>query len=323
MAIPLEPMPPTATGAAAVPQQRSCPFCGEERATTRYDFGAQRIVRCGRCELMYLDPWPSESQVLAVYGEDYFQNAAFFGGANHSLYGYVDYIAERLNKQGDYLPIAREIRTRLGDRPSARLLEIGCGLGYFLDVAFEEGFEVAGLEFNQHAVQRLRKKYAFQIFSGALENVRLDPGSYDAVAMFDVIEHLRDPFTALERLHAAIAPQGLLVLSTMDSESFTSRLLGKRLEDFRRTREHLFFFSRKTLAATLRRHGFEPIAMRSLGHTFELAFLLDRLTAYQPAVVAALQKLVRRLHLGSLRIHVNPRTKMIVFARRSPESIRR
>ncbi len=51
-------------------------------------------------------------------------------------------------------------------RPS--LLEVGCGLGYFLGEAFEEGFVVSGLEYNRHAVDRLREKYAFPIHHGLL-----------------------------------------------------------------------------------------------------------------------------------------------------------
>jgi SAM-dependent methyltransferase len=294
----------------------SCPFCGDGRATTRYDFGVHRIVRCKACALMYLDPRPSESDLHAVYGADYYQNREFFKGGSDSLFGYADYIAERLNKQGDYGPIAREIHARLGQPRTPRLLEVGCGLGYFLDVAFEEGFEVSGVEFNDYAVQRLRRKYAFQVFSGSLENTSLEPQSFDAVAMFDVIEHLLDPFDTLDRLHEVMRPNGLLVLSTMDSESLMSRLLGKRLEDFRRTREHLFFFSRKTLTAVLRRHGFEPVEIRSLGHTFELGFLLSRLALYQQRGVSVLQTIASRLGLSSMRLRVNPRTKMIVFARR-------
>src|SRR5262249_29362405 len=154
--------------------------------------------------------WPTEEETRAVYGEDYFQNRYFLQGENSQLFGYFDYVAERFNKQPQYARIAREIAAMLHDigrRP--RLLEVGCGLGYFLDVAFEEDFDVMGLEFNPHAVARLRRKYAFPILSGSLEETRLDPGSLDAVVLFDVIEHLRDPFAALDRLHASIAPGGL------------------------------------------------------------------------------------------------------------------
>jgi 2-polyprenyl-3-methyl-5-hydroxy-6-metoxy-1,4-benzoquinol methylase len=295
-----------------------CPNCRDQRTTVRYDFGRHRIVRCAGCGLLRLDPLPSEEDTLAVYGENYFQNDDFLRGDNDGLFGYADYIAERFNKQPQYAQIAKDIAARLGitgRRP--KLLEVGCGFGYFLDVAFEENFDVVGLEFNATAVARLRRKYAFPILSGSLESTQLERDSFDAVVMFDVIEHLRNPFSALDRVRAAVAPGGLFVLSTVDAESTVSRLLGRRLEDFRRTREHLFFFGRKTLAQVLSAHGFETVSIRSIGHTFELAFLLERLALYNRPIFQTLRRLVTRLGLGSLQIHVNPGTKMIAFARRA------
>jgi SAM-dependent methyltransferase len=267
---------------------------------------------------MYIDPWPSEEETRAVYGDNYFMNPGFLNGDSQSLFGYSDYIAERFNKQVQYARIAQELLSRLprlDRRP--RLLEVGCGLGYFLDVAFEEGFEVTGVEFNRFAVERLRQKYAFPILSGGLETTSLPPASFDAAAMFDVIEHLRTPFVALDRLREILAPWGLLVLSTMDAESWVSRLLGKSLEDFRRTREHLFFFSRKTMSRTLAEHGFEVLTIRSIGHTFELGFLLQRLELFNRWFFSTLRKIVNGFGMGSLQLHINPLTKMIVFARKS------
>jgi SAM-dependent methyltransferase len=294
----------------------SCPRCAQASARTRYDFGRERIVQCLGCGLLYLDPWPTEADLRSVYGDSYFQNPVFLDGHNESLYGYADYIAERLIKQADYVRVAREIRALLPGIETPRLLEVGCGFGYFLDVAFEEGFSVTGLEFNEYAVARLRKKYAFPVHSGALETTPLGVASFDAAALFDVIEHLRDPFGALDKLHQTLAPGGLLVISTMDAESLSSRILGKRLEDFRRTREHLFFFGRRTLIEVLDEHGFDVLTVRSIGHTFEIAFLLDRLALIQPTFFRLVRTVVVRLGLGSVTIRVNPRTKMIAFARR-------
>jgi SAM-dependent methyltransferase len=307
------------TIATSQPARPRCAGCGSEQSTVRYDFGAQQIRRCAGCRLLYLHPLPSEQETREVYGEAYFRNAQLLAGGNEGLFGYADYVAERFNKQPQYARIAREIRSLLpADVEQPRLLEVGCGFGYFLDVAFEEGFAVSGLEFNPHAVERLHRKYAFPIACGALETARLPWAGLDAAVMFDVIEHLRDPFTALDRLREALAPRGILVLSTVDAESWTSRLLGKRLEDFRRTREHLFFFGRETLREALGRHGFELLSVRSIGHTFELGFLLDRLALYNAPLFRALQRAVRAVGLASLQIYINPFTKMIAFARRRP-----
>src|SRR5262249_3216015 len=116
----------------------ACPFCECDRVATRYDFGRERILRCRGCGLMYLHPWPSEEETRAVYGDSYFQNGELLKGESSSLFGYTDYIAERFNKQQQYAGIVREIRARLVRSTPPRLLEVGCGFGYFLDVAFEE-----------------------------------------------------------------------------------------------------------------------------------------------------------------------------------------
>lgn len=294
-----------------------CPHCRHERPTVRYDFGREKILRCAQCGLLYLHPWPKPEEIQDVYGDSYFENQQFLEGDNSGLFGYVDYVAERFNKQPQYASIARELQGFLPPcDQEPRLLEVGCGFGYFLNEAFEEGFSVAGLEFNSHAVDRLRRKYAFPILAGGLEAVRLEPGAYDVIAMFDVIEHLLDPFGALDIAYEALAPGGILVVSTVDAESWVSRALGKRLEDFRRTREHLVFFGRNTLTEALTEHGFDTLSLRSIGHTFELSFLLERLTLYNRRLFGWLRRLADRTGFGSMSLSVNPRTKMIAFARK-------
>ena len=274
-----------------------------------------------RCSLLYLDPWPTAAELHAVYSEDYFENDDFMEGDHANLFGYSDYIGERFNKQPQYAAIARRILNLLsmeGTRP--RLLEVGCGYGYFLSEAFEEGFDVAGVEFNPSAVERFRAKYSFPVWCGAMEDVDLEHGSYDCVAMFDVIEHLLDPFACLDKTHEALKPGGLLALSTMDAESWSSRLLGKRLEDFRRTREHLIFFGRETLRSVLDEHGFDTVSIRSIGHTFELSFLLERLSLYNRTLFGAARRMADVSGLGRIPLRVNPHTKMIAIARKRGSS---
>ena len=76
-----------------------CRGCGSERVSTRYDLGTHHILRCAACGLMYLDPWPSEEDTRAIYGEAYFHNPYFSRGESDHLFGYTDYAAERFNKQ--------------------------------------------------------------------------------------------------------------------------------------------------------------------------------------------------------------------------------
>ena len=65
----------------------------------RYDFGREQIVCCASCALLYLHPWPKPEETEAVYGDSYFENREFLKGDSSWLFGYVDYIGERFNRQ--------------------------------------------------------------------------------------------------------------------------------------------------------------------------------------------------------------------------------
>ena len=297
--------------------QGPCELCGAHRAFVKYDLAPHKVYRCAACDFMWLHPRPSEEELAEVYGFDYYQNARFFENTNSTIYGYYDYLSERYIKQQNYDELVERLRALVpGFEPGrSTFLDAGCGLGYLLDVAFDKDFEVAGIEYNPTAAQRIRRKYTFPVFCGDL--MEYHGGPFDAVAMLDVIEHLPRPFDSIEKLASLTKPGGVLMLSTMDSDSLVSRLLGTRLEDFRRTREHLYFFTRSTLTTALERGGFEVVRIDSYGIPIRMDFLTRRVRLALPMIGAVLERLIRLLRLSSLQFHFDPGTKMIVYARRS------
>ena len=278
---------------------------------------------------MWLDPQPSAAELHEVYGADYYRNERFFDAGGNTIYGYHDYLSERFVKQQDLERVVGRIAALLngsggGDegRGAAvrkqRFLDVGCGLGYLLDVAHDRGFAVEGIDYNRSAVDWIERKYTFSAACGDFMAYEGEP--CDAVTMLDVIEHLPQPFDALAKAASLTRPGGIFVVSTMDSDSFVSRLLGRRLEDFRRTREHLYFFNRRTMRAGLERAGFEVLRIDSYGLTIRLDALVKRARLAVPGIGAVLERLVRWTGLSRQQIHFDPRTKMIVYARRTAGS---
>lgn len=295
-----------------------CAWCGSTDSTVAYDFGARAIRRCRSCNLMQTHPKPAHEELKAIYTQDYYHNPGLLDARSEKVYGYSDYIAERLTKQAGYQTTLGRIQHHLtaAGVTSRDLVDVGCGLGFFLDSAFDVGFTPRGLEFNEDAVRYARQRYAFpvQTYDGSLLSV-LAPASQSVVASFDTIEHLTDPFGFVREAHTVLVPGGLLVISTMDSSSWTSRLLGKRLEDFRRILEHLFFFDRAGLTMILEQSGFEVVELRSIGHTFELGHLAARVSTSFPWF-APVARFVQRTSLRRMTISIDPRTKMILYARK-------
>ena len=293
-----------------------CELCGGNDALVKYDFNEHKIYRCRACAFMWLHPQPSADELSEVYGFDYYQNEQFFQNKNETIYGYYDYLSERYVKQQNLDELVENVRALLEDfEPGrSRFLDAGCGLGYLLDVAFDKDFAVEGIEYNPAAADRIRSKYTFPVFSGDL--LEYEGGPFDAIALLDVIEHLPKPFESIRHLSSLMKPRGVLMLSTMDSDSRVSRLMGKRLEDFRRTREHLYFFTRSTLTTALEREGFEIVRIDSYGLPIRMDFLTRRVKLALPVVGAILERAVRLLGLSSLQFHFDPGTKMIVYARK-------
>lgn len=274
---------------------------------------------------MWLDPQPSQDELHDVYGADYYRNEQFFEAGGREIYGYHDYLSERFVKQQDHQRVVDGIvalldvsgsgrNGRVDPGRGRRFLDIGCGLGYLLDVAQDRGFAVEGIDCNPSAVDWITWKYTFPATCGDFMAYEGPP--CHAVTMLDVIEHLPRPFDALARAAALTRPGGIFVVSTMDSDSLVSRLLGRRLEDFRRTREHLYFFNRRTIRAGLEQAGFEVLRIETYGLTIRLDALMKRARLALPAAGAVLARLVRWLGLSRQQVHFDPRTKMIVYARR-------
>jgi SAM-dependent methyltransferase len=155
------------------------------------------------------------------------------------------------------------------------LLEIGCGTGVFLDVAREAGWEVSGIEVSSYAVQQARGR-GLSVDVCPIESSPLWAATYDCIALWDVIEHLRDPAGVLIQAGQALRPGGILALSTGDITSLSARLSGPGWHLFT-VPEHLYFFSPAALEQLLRRAGCRIVQTTREVIWVPVAYLLERL----------------------------------------------
>jgi dolichol-phosphate mannosyltransferase len=194
-----------------------------------------------------------------------------------------------------------------------RLLDVGCYTGVFLDRARRRGWEVSGLEPSRWAADVARHR-GFPVQEGLLAESVLPPASFDAVTVWDVIEHFGDPRAEVARVARLLKPGGLLALSTMDVESGFARLLGPRWPWFMRM--HLYYFSPDTLGALLEQAGLEVVEVRRHRRIVSARYLLEKAAA-QPSRLSGLFRLAARLpFLGRLHIPVSFGDIINVYARK-------
>lgn len=226
-----------------------CGICGGAGRPWRRKHGFA-ILRCARCGNAYVPTGAIPDNLEDLYSQGYFE-----GG--HGT-GYPSYRADRRIIERNFAARARWIRNQ--DPPGDRLLEIGPAYGFFLRAAEKAGFRASGVEIAADCVAEARSQ-GLDVVEGDFLSVNLE-GSFDVIAMFDVVEHLRDPVACLRRAAQVLSPGGILVIETGDLSTPWARLLGDRWY-FLDPPQHLFYFSESGLTQALRRSGFTGAIRRA------------------------------------------------------------
>ncbi len=269
-----------------------CVGCGNSIARPLYEVRGFPIVRCTGCGLARTE-LPADFDPDAIYTEDYFQ------GGQHD--GYADYA-------GSAADLRREFRRTLDALPvrEGKLVEIGCAYGFLLDEARSAGFDACGVEVSDAA--RTAAQERGHVVARSLGELA-GHGPFDAAVMLDVIEHLARPDEILGELRGMLRPGAPLVITTGDFGSPLARAMGKRWR-LMTPPQHVWFFSKKTLAPLLERHGF---VIDRVTHPWK--WVPTALIAYQATRYLGGQQLIKK-HPPPGRVPVNLFDAMRVTATR-------
>jgi 2-polyprenyl-3-methyl-5-hydroxy-6-metoxy-1,4-benzoquinol methylase len=155
----------------------------------------------------------------------------------------------------------------------ASLLEFGSNVGLFLSVARDLGWKVTGVEPSRWAVATGRERFGVELLQGTVEGYADDEPA-DAVVMLDVLEHVTDPMAVLHRIEKMVRPDGILVLSTVDTNSLHSSIRRGGWPWY--IRSHLHYFTRSTLTQMLHKAGFEMVEWSNVPRTFRASYIVHK-----------------------------------------------
>lgn len=247
------------------PPPPPCPLCGAAAAQPHLVRHGYAIDRCGACGAVYVNPMPSDAALRAHY-----QQAEYFSGLAEQ--GYRDYADMRQALRPHF---RRRLRVLGGRLAPGRLLDFGCAAGFFLEEARAAGWQIAGVELSADMAQRAAAALGVPI---ATSLAAADPGPFDAITLWEVVEHLPRPLEVLADLRARLRPGGVLMLSTPNTGHWQAQ---RAVDDWiaYRPPSHLQYFTRATLARALRQAGFEQIQVTGTMPLPELPRWAARLTA--------------------------------------------
>jgi len=248
---------PSGEGIATVVVPR-CPLCGG-RGPVVYTGVRDRLHavpglwshrRCERCGSLWLDPRPADADLGRCYPDAYFTHE---GGDEADLARRLDGIKGLVRRhvlatrfgyrfaEGpagpsvlgwlvSLLPTVRERAAHsLGPlflpRPAGRrLLDVGCGNGFYLAVMRAYGWEVMGQEVDPAAAEAARRAYGVEVTVEPLGELARRRPEFDVVTASHVLEHVPDPPRFLAAATGCLRPGGLLVVVTPNASSLGHRV---------------------------------------------------------------------------------------------------
>ena len=181
----------TSEGYAEFEPVPACPLCGSARR--RVVDRAASVVRCSACGHRYVHPRPTQAEIQRGYSQPL---------------AYGTWLAEAPDRQRLW---QRRFDALFGDVTPGRLLDVGAGIGTFLVVARDAGWEPHGTEVSSTAIDHARAS-GIELLPGELAAAGVT-GPFDAITLWHVLEHVPDPAATLRLCRSLMRDDGRLVVA--------------------------------------------------------------------------------------------------------------
>jgi 2-polyprenyl-3-methyl-5-hydroxy-6-metoxy-1,4-benzoquinol methylase len=223
-------------------EHNKCLVCESDKLKRQDDFERHHLCKCGFCGFVFCQPIPTQDELNEVY----------------EGYGRNDYLSDLTIQAYE-----RVLDSLEPYRKTNKLIDVGCGIGYFVEVAKKRGWEVYGTEFTQEAVEICEKKGA-KMKLGVLNPENYAPDSFDVVTSFEVIEHINNPREELGNFHKLLRKGGVVYCTTPNFNAIERFQLGTNWNVLGYP-EHLSYYTPRTLKRVFSETGFVPKKVLATG----------------------------------------------------------
>ena len=262
-----------------------CPVCGGDHQAVKYApwvieddpvklYGAasgipgtQRLVICRECGLIFESPRYDARTIVEGY------MASKEAGHDSQYHMRVHSFLRTLIKLRRFLPSS-----------GAKVLDIGTAGGAFLEAAQQFGYVAYGMEPSADLVAR-GKARGLKIEQGTIEKHSFALGEFDLICLWDVIEHLPEPKSALLEIKKLLKPGGLLLINYPDIGTWQAKLAGRKFWWILSV--HLQHFTRSSISDICFRTGFQVIHLQRYWQTLEFGYL-ERMAIHYKLPLAAI-----------------------------------
>lgn len=220
-----------------------CRLCNSEKTELITYEGDWRVLECSECGFVFVVPLPDDEYLKAHYQQYLPVDEEKVAQWRTLMVGISQRSLEMIEKN-------RRLPSEM------KLLDVGCGYGFFLEKARERGWNVHGVEPCVHA-RNYAIKNGLDVDLGVLLEQRYPDCSFDVVTMFYVLEHVREPLSYLKEANRILKPGGLLLVRVPHTTPIVKLLKAFRIRNrLYDTPSHLSDFSPITISLALKKSGF-------------------------------------------------------------------
>ena len=246
---------------SAIVHYTECPVCKNSQINpllTVTDNSVSResfvIWQCANCSLRFTQDAPDESSIERYYkSENYISHTNTDKGLINQLYKGVRRFT--LEQKGELVITTTGLN-------NGRILDVGCGIGAFINTMQGKGWTVKGLEPDSHARKLAKKLYHIDCEEPA-QLFQLTPASFNAITLWHVLEHVHELHGYMEQLKNLLACNGRLFIAVPNYTSLDADLYGSNWAAYDVPR-HLYHFTPKAMNALVEQHGMKVISKKPM-----------------------------------------------------------
>ena len=259
-----------------------CPFCESLEREVIFSRFEMNILQCQACTLGYSEEFPVDTN--DVYSDQDYLPIAISDYQDNAEYRKRRFGLERLSIIAQHL--GREQR-------GARLLDVGCGTGWFLECARDAAFDVAGHELGRELAGFTSDRLGIEVWNQPLVEMAVDL-PYDVITMFDVLEHVPNPKETLTHIYRLLKPGGIALFFVPNLDSLGFKIL-KGNSSLCMPVEHLFYFTETALRPVLEHVGFQTVYFATRGMDIPDLYSYYRDILDRPDVARFLEEIIGTL----------------------------
>lgn len=218
----------------------SCNICSSPDRELYCRKDSINVFRCCQCGLIYAGEIQSSKNIEKHYSKEYFE---------------IYLKTEPIHLKNRFEKRIKEIKKI---KFPGMLLDVGCGVGSFLRLARDEGYETSGVELSRYAAEHAWNNFGLRVFNSELNDAGFAPKTFDIITLWHVLEHVTDPKKFLIEVNRLLKKNGLLVVEVPNIGSIAARISLMNWE-LMAPKEHLFYFNPHTINRLLKETGFSTI----------------------------------------------------------------